>query len=153
MISCRSIFESSPLRTNHLRIVPTTRFDRSLLRFVVHVNDSETPRIAVTPLEVVEQRPDEVAAEVHPLLHCITCCPQMSTQIFDTKWIADSPVERDRRIIKSRPIFGDVERHVSVTLFHPDKNPRQRCGINLPAGFGVKAFLLAYSTRSDWPSL
>src|SRR6476620_2598419 len=148
-----SVLESSSLCFDHPGVVFTTRLDRSLLRFVVHVNDPETSGVAVTPLEVVEQRPDEVSMELHAFFHCFSDSAKVTTQVLDTQWIIDLSVGCNRRVIEGRPVLSDVKRHVSVTLSHPEEQSRQRRWVDFPSRFGVNAFLLEYAARTDWNSL
>src|SRR6266498_4390304 len=152
-VSSRSIVESSSLCTNHFGVVLTARLDRPLMRLVIDVDDPETPRVAVTPLEVVEQRPDEVATELHPLLHCFSHRAQMPTQVLDTRWILDLPINRDRRVVECRSVFGNVKRHVTIAISHPHEHSCQRCRVDLPPCFGVNAFLLVNATHSHQSSV
>src|SRR5437879_5562298 len=51
-------------RSRHLAVKHPAPLDRPLLARVVHVHDAEPLRVPLRPLEVVEQRPDEVAAQI-----------------------------------------------------------------------------------------
>jgi len=62
-----SALQFDAVGANHVRVVAKTRLGRALERLEVHVEKAETARVALTPLEVVEQRPSEVAAQVHSL--------------------------------------------------------------------------------------
>src|SRR5207244_4122988 len=50
-------------------VVASARLHRSPLGLVVHVHEPEAERVAVAPLEVVEQRPREVAAHIRAAGH------------------------------------------------------------------------------------
>ena len=83
MTSTASAVESRPSRANYVSVIPAARFDRPLLRLIVHVNDSESLRVAVTPLEVVEQRPDVVTTDIYTLSHCFSDSTQVPPQVVD----------------------------------------------------------------------
>ena len=54
-------------RPNHLRVKLRAFLQRSLQRCEVHVDDAEAFGVAEGPFEVVEEGPDEVAADVGAL--------------------------------------------------------------------------------------
>ena len=50
--------------------IPFARiFDDALLGFILYPDKTEAFGVAVRPLEIVQQRPDEVAAHIHAILH------------------------------------------------------------------------------------
>ena len=88
--------QSAPLRRESTsRVEPRARLRRALLRREVDVHDAEALRVAEAPLEVVEQRPGEVAAQVDALprsrrarrARCVA-------QVGDAQRIVDAAVRR-----------------------------------------------------------
>src|SRR4051812_6616785 len=67
---CESVAvgEGSALRRDHVGVEAGALLRRPLERLEVHVHEAEALRIAERPLEVVEQRPGEIAAHVDALL-------------------------------------------------------------------------------------
>ena len=59
-------------------------FDGALLRFVIHADDAEAFGKAVSPLKVIEQRPDEVTAHIHTILHGEAGLDEMIFQIIES---------------------------------------------------------------------
>src|SRR5262245_37716842 len=63
----RGVGERRPVRSRELAEVEGTRLRRALLGRVIDVQQPEALRESVRPLDVVEERPREVAAHVDPL--------------------------------------------------------------------------------------
>src|SRR5919202_1643356 len=63
-LTARARSERGAVRADDVGVVSPARLDRAPLRLVVDVDEAEALREAVGPLEVVEQRPGEVAAHV-----------------------------------------------------------------------------------------
>src|SRR5688572_31146280 len=82
------------------RVVPPRRLDRTLLRLVVDVDDTEALGIAVRPLIVVEQRPRVVSAQVDALLYRFVRRAQMLAVVLDAQRIFNASVDGVRRIVK-----------------------------------------------------
>src|SRR5687767_14393746 len=55
------------MRADEVGVPPATRLHPALLGPVVDVDDAEPLAVSVRPLEVVQQRPHEVATQRHPL--------------------------------------------------------------------------------------
>src|SRR6476659_2215509 len=145
MTSSLSVFELRSVAANNIGVIPAARFDRSRLRRVIDMNDSKSLRVPVTPLEVVEQRPGEIPSYVSAALDCLTDSADMFPKIFDSLRILDLPVDRRRRIWKSRPILRDIERNLTVPLLDPQQNSGERRGINFPADVRIRTRLLQNS--------
>jgi len=64
-------------------------------------------RIAVCPLEVVQQRPGEIAAQIDAALYGVQGSAQMVAQIVPPQGVID-PAIGLRRIVERRPVFGDI---------------------------------------------
>ena len=78
----QSTFQRGPVGANHVGIKPGRGFRHAPLRLKVHVHDAEPLRVAALPLEIVEQRPDEVTAQVDAGLDRLPCRSQVVMQIF-----------------------------------------------------------------------
>src|SRR5690606_4547309 len=62
IMTCGSVRDHMPL--DQPRHPPSAVLHRALQRVVIDVHDPEPLAVSVAPLEVVEQRPDEVSAQV-----------------------------------------------------------------------------------------
>ena len=137
------------VRTGHRR-APRLRADdlgveRALVlgvrcwRLVVDVDDAEALRVPEAPLEVVEQRPGEVAAQVDALLRSRRATARRCVaQVVDAQRIVDAAVARRRRIVEGGAVLGDVERRCRRSAPSPRRAMSVRPGgIDLPAGLGV----------------
>src|SRR6185295_15328809 len=116
MTSNHSIVERCSFAPNNFRVVSATGLDRSRLSRIVDVNDSKSLRVAVSPLEVIEQRPDEIPAYINTALNRVAYSSDMSAEILDSLRIVDLSIDRRRRIRKSRSILRDVEWDLTVPL-------------------------------------
>src|SRR5262245_48056497 len=87
----------------------------------VDVHDPEALRRAVGPLEVVEQRPDEVSAHVDALFDRGVDGLDVGTQIVDAQRIRQTRTVQRRRVEERGAILGDIDRQSAVTLRDPDE--------------------------------
>src|SRR4026209_2618728 len=95
-----SIVYRRSVRSDDSGVVLPAGLDRALLCVVVHVHDPEPTRVSMAPLEVVEERPHVVAAQLHPLTHRFACRVQMVAEVSDSQRIVDAPIHGRRRIIE-----------------------------------------------------
>ena len=58
-----------PVLADHLRVPPAAELGRALLRSERHVDDPKPLLVSLGPLEVIEQRPEEIPADVVALAH------------------------------------------------------------------------------------
>ena len=79
---------------------------RPLLRGPVDVDDAEAHVVSVRPLEVVEQRPLEVAAHVHAFVDRRPERPQVGVEVADATHVMDGPVVD--RVVVGHAVLGDV---------------------------------------------
>src|SRR3954447_12297213 len=86
---------------------------RPLLGLEVHAHDPEALRIAVLPLEVVQQRPRVVAADVHAVAHGLHQRRQVIAQERDARRVLDDPVDRPL-VVERRAVLGDPDLQVAV---------------------------------------
>src|SRR5437899_12163449 len=87
--NCASLREHCSFGGNDRRVVSPGLLDRSLLRRVINVHETEALGVAVRPLVIVEQRPGVIAAQVHALTQRIMRGAQMLSEILDPEWIFD----------------------------------------------------------------
>src|SRR5690606_30393134 len=78
---CGSFRDGVPL--DQPRHPPSAVLDGAHLRVVVDVHDPEALAVSVAPLEVVEQRPHEVAAQVDTLAHRPVGGGEVASQVVD----------------------------------------------------------------------
>src|SRR5688572_22367847 len=57
--------ENRPPGFDHLGVEPRARLGSAALGLEIDVDDAEALRVAVAPLEVVEERPGEIAAQIY----------------------------------------------------------------------------------------
>src|SRR3954451_12523361 len=77
---------------------------------VVDVDEAEALGVAVLPLEVVEHRPREVAADVDPVGQRPRQRAQMGLEIVHAARVLERPVHH-RSVLERRAVLGDVDRH------------------------------------------
>jgi len=99
------------------------------------VDDAEAFREAVAPLEVVEQRPDEVAPQVDARLDRPARRQNVIVQVSDAEHVRFQ-VPGSRCVGERGAVLGDVERNPPETPAYPIEDLRQRGGVDLPARFG-----------------
>ncbi len=108
--NCASLREHCSFGGNDRRVVSPGLLDRSLLRRVINVHETEALGVAVRPLVIVEQRPGVIAAQVHALAYSVMRGAQMLTVILDAQRVLDLAVDRLRRIVKRGAVLRYVDR-------------------------------------------
>ena len=84
----------------------------------VDADESEPLLVAPRPLEVVQQRPHVVAADVDTLAERLEDRPQVRLQVVDPVPVVDGPVLDD--VMGSQTVLGDVDGQPDVAL-HPEQ--------------------------------
>src|SRR4029079_4019691 len=143
----------STVRRDDSRVELSAVLDGSLLGFVIDVHDSESLRVSVRPLIVVEQRPGVVSAQIHTLLDRIVRSLEMTHEVVDALRILDPSVDCGRWLRPRRSVFSDVDRNVSVTRVDPLENISERSGIYLPAHVRMRIAVLGNSRNVEDRSL
>ena len=90
------------------------------------------------PLEVVEQRPHEVAAYVHAAVDRSVERSDVLPQVVDAQRVGERIAVDHRRIEEGRAVFGDIERRTPVAILDPDEDLGECGREDLPAGLGVR---------------
>src|SRR5918999_2668482 len=147
LYSCRRlrvvrVEERRTIGADHVGIEPRARLQCPLERVVVDVHEAKPLRVSEAPLEVVEQRPGEVAAQVDTLPQGEERGTKVLAVVPDAERIVNTSVDRRRRVTERRTVLGDVERDVSVALAYPEQRPRQRRRVGFPTGLGVDVLRL-----------
>ena len=100
---------SAPSRAS-LRVPVPAFLDDPLLRLEVAVHDSEALLKALRPLEVVGERPQEIAAHVGARLHRAPDLRDKAPQEADAPLVVDLAVGV-RPVAVRASVLGDVDRH------------------------------------------
>jgi len=74
------------------------------------VDDAEALGVAEGPFQVVEERPDEVAADVDSGLDRGAEGGDVVAQVTDAEGVVDRFVDGARRVVERGAVFGDVDR-------------------------------------------
>src|SRR5258708_8847583 len=82
-------------------------FDPPFHRSEIDVHETEPSAVAERPLEIVEQRPHEIAADGHARLDRIEHRPEIAAQIGNPPVVADPAVRIDP-VRKGSPVLEDV---------------------------------------------
>src|SRR5436190_19430293 len=122
-----------PVRRDEVAVPERAALGRSALRREVDVHDPEAARVAVLPLEVVEQRPDVVAADVDAGGHGALDGRDVLAQVRDAIRVFDDRVPVERRIGEGRAVLGDHERDLAVVALEPQEQRGERVGLDPPA--------------------
>ena len=107
------------------------------------MDDAEAFRVAEGPFEVVEEGPDEVAADVGAFGDCVRDGADVLAEVVDAQRIVDDTVESGRRIVERGAVFGDVDRRRAVAVAEPEQDVGQRRRVNFPSRLGVDRLRLA----------
>ena len=97
---------------------------------------AETLRVALLPLEIIEQRPMKIAEERNAFARGSRESLKIARGEIDALRIVDFAVERNP-IAGRATVFGDENGQV-VTLVEPFGSPEESVGRNLPAESGER---------------
>src|SRR5206468_3830389 len=118
------------------------------LRGEVDVDDAEALGVAEGPFEIVEERPDEVAADVDSRRDRVGNGGDVIAQVLHAQRILDDAVDGARWIVERGAVLGDVNRDRAVAFAEPEQQPGERRGMYFPARLGVRRLRLAHFTRA-----
>src|SRR5258708_11678354 len=114
----------------------------SLERRIVDMDEAEAFAEAEAPFEIVEQRPDEIAANVDSGRDGVEYRAEIATKIFDALAVMDLAVAR-HLVGKGGAVFGDVDRQVSgITLPGVGHSRQERVRRDFPTHLGDRALWL-----------
>src|SRR4051812_26693825 len=117
------------------------------LRRIVDVDDSEPLVVAALPFEVVEQRPDVVAAHVDTLRARAIDRSDVLAQVADAPLVVDG-VSIDE-VVERRSVLGDDERQVAVVALDPNEQLGQRLRDDRPTHGRLLAVLRDLAQTED----
>src|SRR5262249_46278487 len=83
------------------------------LRGVVDVDDPEALAVPLGPLEVVEERPDEVPAKIDSVLERLVNGAHVLVEIRETQAVVNGAVGVDD-VVEGGTVLGDDERNAVV---------------------------------------
>src|SRR5690606_13301302 len=98
-------------RGDDATVLPTAVLHRALLGVVVHTDDPEPLGVAPRPLEVVQQRPVEVAAHVHALLDRVEDGGDVTAQELGALDVVDALLAAllDDLVVVGGAVLGHVQ--------------------------------------------
>src|SRR5580765_812550 len=125
---------SAPFRMSSDQVAVPERasLGRALEVLEVDRDDPEAPVVAVLPLEVVEQRPDVVAAHVHTGFHRALDRLDVAAEEGDALGILDHRLPVELRIVVRGAVLRDHQRHVAVVPLQPQQQRGQRRRLDRP---------------------
>src|SRR3954468_6051324 len=109
--------------------------EEARLGVVVDPHDAEPLRVAVRPLEVVHERPDEVAAHVDALPDHVEHRLQVPPVVVDAVRVVHLAVLHP--VGEGGTVLGDHERQVRVALVQGGQQVREALRLDVPAHLGV----------------
>src|SRR4051812_27424020 len=121
--SSSAISASVPSR-DHVPVPQRALLRDPALGRIVDVDDAEPLRVAPFPLEVVEQRPDVVAANVDSLGPRLLDGRDVRTQERDAPTVSDGTVVEP--VLEGGAVLGDQQREVAVVPLDPQQQLRER---------------------------
>src|SRR5204862_5018432 len=86
---------------------------------IVDVDDPEPLVISPFPLEVVEQRPDVIAANVDAMLARPLDRCDVLTEVFEPPLVLDDPVVEP--VLESGPVLRDQQWQIAVVALEPQQ--------------------------------
>src|SRR4051812_43790718 len=95
-------------------------------------DDPEPARVAVLPLEVVEQRPHVVAAHVDALVDCALERREVAAEVVEPPRVLDHVAALERRVVERCAVLGDQEREIAVVPLETEQQLRQRLPLDPP---------------------
>src|SRR5215468_9592621 len=106
---------SARLTSDELREPLIGRLGRSLERFEINVDHAEAAAVAFRPFEVIDERPDEIAAQFDTCGERAAGGGEVLAQISDAVVVVHGAVRRERIVVASA-VLGHVEVQLAVAL-------------------------------------
>src|ERR1019366_6612963 len=123
------------VRASHVGVPEGTALRDPALGAEIHEDDPEPLGVPLGPLEVVQERPDEVAAQVHPGTDGAPGGVQVAVQVADPLEVVDNALRGDV-VMGGGAVLGDVQRQAGRLGAQPDQQLVQSLGIDQPAHGG-----------------
>src|SRR5215212_2215291 len=118
--SLLSLGVRQPVVFDDLSVPACARLGDAPLGAVVHEDDAEALGIALGPLEVVQQRPHHVAAEVHTLLHRVVGGAEVGVEVGDPLLVVHLALRIDV-VVDGTSVLCNVDGDVHVLLVQADE--------------------------------
>src|ERR1700739_560603 len=87
----------------------------SLQRVKIDSYDSECRSVSASPFEIIEQRPDEVAADIDAAFPCFHDGLDIAVEKFNSPRIVHLAVTRES-VVKIGAVFGDNNRRAWISI-------------------------------------
>src|SRR5262249_15560881 len=123
---------SARLTPYELREPLIGRFGRALERLEIDVNHPEAAAVAFRPLEVIDERPDEIAAQLYPGGEGAAGGGEVLAQISDAIVVVYGAIRRER-IVVAGAVLGHVEVRVAVAVAQADQLFGEPARVDRPA--------------------
>src|SRR5258708_7065122 len=111
-----------PMLGYYLAEPPGAQLGCAFLAYEIHVDDPKTPVVAVLPLEVIHERPQEITMHGHAVGNGTIEFLQTAPGIFDAVQVENFTVIR-RRFIVSRPILRDENAFLAIDFMDMPRAP------------------------------
>src|SRR5215831_12737112 len=108
------------------------RLGRALERLEIDVNHAEAAAVAFRPLEVIDERPDEIAAQFYPGGNRAAGGGEVLAQISDAIVVVYGAICRERIVVAST-VLGHIEVRVAVAVAQADQFFGEGARIDRPA--------------------
>ena len=104
----------------------------TLKRFVVRVYDSEALAVAFRPLEVIEQRPSEVAFKRYAGLDQTVALNKMLAEVRRAQYVMNL-VFRRQNVIVASAVLRNIDRRIAVFWCAQESTLNKPSGVDVPA--------------------
>lgn len=102
--------------------VPEIRILRDASQTIkIHLDEAERRAVAASPLEIVQQRPNEIAAHVDAL--CLSFLHRLDVTVkeFDAPSVVNFAVHR-HGVVEVGAVFGNVNRWAGIDVVEPKQH-------------------------------
>src|SRR6266511_1400099 len=96
------------VRGDHAPVPGRAVFGNARLRGIVDIDNAEALAVSVGPLEVIHQRPEEVAAYWGAIRDRLAHCADVTVQVGDPPRVVDPAA--NHLVVEGDAILGDVDR-------------------------------------------
>src|SRR5579884_1785153 len=129
---------------NGLLIPAGAIFENAALSGIINVDEAEAFGVAFSPLEVIQQRPDEIACQRCSFQNGFSCLPDIFLQEIDAPGIVHLPILADC-IGKGSTILGNIQARDRVFLMHAYQQLADASRVDLPFHLSI------FGTFHDYP--
>ncbi len=119
-----------------VRVPEAAVLDNAALRGIIHVDQAEAFAIALGPLKVIQEGPDDIALDGHTLANDLGNGLNMRPQVVYALLIVNIAVAVPM-IVEGSAAFGDNHRFWGVLAVNARQDVSEAVGEDLPAHFSV----------------